>query len=172
MEHLNSETFKSLQELAEVQRQLATAQAEIEALRSTKNTFLAEREAEVLSIVDNVLTASRVALSEADKNRDAIASLLAVVTEVVKDAGDMQKIQSEIIESYNEATSNTISSISTKTKELDRAIHQIKSERILIEDEKRSLQIARDAIRRDRILIEDRKQMLQTELNRISTKKI
>ena len=167
MEYLNSESFRSLQELAEVQRQLAAVRAEIEALRSTKNTFLANREAEAMAIVDNVLSVSRAALEEAEKNRDAIASLLAASLSVAETVKVMESDMSTFVTQYETAINKTTLTVQTKVGEIATATEQLKSQRQSIQDDERHVQTAKEKILRDRLLIEDRKRLLTKEIDRL-----
>lgn len=172
MQNLSSETFKSVKELAEIQRQIMTGKAEIEALRSTKDTFIAEREAEVVKIVDNVLTASREALVEADQNRDAIMALLTVVTDMVEDAKEMHADLHQIVEQYEGATNKTVLVIKDRTEQLESAIKVLKQQRATLKDDESALEVARTSLARDRILVADKNKTLITELARIKSTKL
>ena len=172
MESVNSETFKSILELAEIQKQIAVGQAELASFESTKISFFKEREAETLKIVDNALTMSREAIQEATSNKEAIASLLTALIESIDEIKSLHAGVASLVKDYALATVATGGAIKEKTTELEFASAVLKKQKSQLNDDQRELNIKKALLDRDRIRIDDTTEMLKIEINRINNLKI
>jgi len=167
MENLNSETFKSLTELAEIQKQLAVARVEFAALKSTLVDFKIQREAEALDLVKDVLTTSKAALAEAEENRDAIASLLVGINSFIQDVDGLHQNLNKAISDHESISNATSKVINEKTFELEQRTYELKLQRIRIVEDEKAIASQRNKLTRDRLLIEDRNEMLRIEFKRL-----
>lgn len=172
MEFVNSETFASIKELAEIQGQIAAGRAELASLESLKLNHFKVRETETLAVVEQALTMSREAIQEATENKDAIASLLTVLTNSVDDIKEMKLSLSTLIEDYKGATEKTIIVIANKTAEFELVKTQLKQQKALLADDERVLTLNKASLARDRIVVDDTMQMLKTEIKRLKDLKI
>jgi len=172
MEFVNSETFASIKELAEIQSQIAAGRAELASFESAKLAFFKEREVETLKIVDKALTMSREAIQEAKENKEAIAFLLTELTDSVNDIKSLHTGVNYLIKDYALATEATRDTIKEKTAELEFASTVLKQQKSQLNDDQRELNIKKALLDRDRIRIDDTTEMLKIEINRIKNLKI
>jgi hypothetical protein len=164
---LDTEKFNSLNELMAVQKQIAAIRAELLAEKSTLEQFKLEKEKEALLIVDGVLTASKDALVEADKNRDAIASLLAVATDCLNDVKASHKELQDLVDFYTNNFDQTVALLNDKSHNLKVANEELKRQREQLKDDEANLRIRVAALNKEKVFVADRKKMLVAELDRI-----
>lgn len=167
---LDTEKFKSLNELMQVQQQIGVIRAELLAEKSTLEQFKLDKEKEALTIVEGVLTASKEALVEADKNRDAIASLLAVARDCANDVVRSHDELKELVAFYIQHFDATLASLEAKSKSLEVTLSEIRVQRQQVLDDEKNLQLRRQALSKEKIFVEDRKQFLLKEIDRIKNK--
>ena len=172
MEFVNSETFASIKELAEIQSQIATGKAELLSLESLKNNHFKVREAETLAVVDKALTMSREAIQEALENKKAIASLLTVLTDSVDEIKGLHAEVDSLVKDYALATEATRTAIKEKTAEFEFASTVLKQQKSHLIDAQKALEVEKALLTRDRIRIDDTTEMLKIEINRIKNLKI
>lgn len=167
MEELDTEKFQAVKELAEIQGNIAKGLAELTQLKSTKEEYFLQREKEVLTIVDKVLTASKAAIQEANSNHDTIASLLASTKDTVKLIKDLQNEFAEQQAEYKKMIDLFFAKVQERQKELDQALKSIEESKRVLKEDQAIIEQQKKQIARDRIWIADRKQLLATELDRI-----
>lgn len=167
MTELNTEQFKSLIELAEIQKQIATGRAELAVLKSALETFKSERYEATLKTVADALSASKVAIAEADKNRGEIATLLAGIKEATNELLLIKEKFVDYTSSFDKGINQTVKLLEEKTKDSNRVGEELKNQRRHLEDERRALDVVKSELSRARIVLEDRKKMLQADFERI-----
>lgn len=150
-----------------VQKQIGTIRAELLAERSTLEKFKAEKEQQAHQLVADVLTASKEALVEADKNRDAIAALLAVATDCLNDVKASHKELQDLVEFHTNNFDRTVALLNEKAHNLTVANQELKLQREQLKDDEANLRVRVAALNKEKVFVADRKKMLLAELDRI-----
>lgn len=169
---VNAETFKSIKELAEIQGQIANGRAELQTLKQNHENYLAEREKDTAQRVKATLEASQEALSEAEKNRDALTSYLSAAKELVasiKELGDALNSESEHFET---ACGEIFAEIDRKTADIEAAKKDLISQRVHVESERKVLDAQKRAFGEEKKRIYDIRDTTNRKIERLKANRI
>lgn len=169
---LEPEKYQSLQELVKIQSEIATGRAELEKLKETIEEFKREREESVLSAVQEALQASKEALSEADKNRDTLASFFTEAQEITNKIRKFLKIVEDERKLFHKETDEAVTMINGRIDEANLLSEHLRSQRVRIESELGGMKEERLKLEQEKIAIKDKKETLIRSIDRLKKGKI
>ena len=164
---LDSERFKSLQELSQVQVLLATGRAEFEKLKSSREDYENQVKADTLLLVQEVLLASREALTEADNNRTAIASLLTEAMTFISTVHTMADGLENATKTHTDAVNDFQVRVTDKLSELNTQISDLGKRRRQIEDDENNFKMRDKKLKDGELVYLDRMEMLRKDIVRL-----
>lgn len=165
---LETEKFKALQELSALQVTLVATGAELKNLREELDQFKLEREKEAFEVVQMALLASREALVEADKNRDAVASLLGEAVEVANKVSALAESMSYLATKQKESVKHIKETVSAQVKMLQQKSDELNKQRIYVEDARANLSIRKKKIGEQEQKLFADMEMLKQDIARIN----
>lgn len=131
---LDTEKFKALKELSDLQTSVVATGAELKKLREELSQYKAEREEEALAVVHMALLASREAIAEAEKNKDVVASLLVEAQQVFDTVVSLSDTVTKLADRQKEVLAETKQMVKVQTENLEQKTKEIQKQRMYVED--------------------------------------
>lgn len=165
---LDTEKFKALKELSDLQTSVIATGAELKKLREELDQYKAEREEEVQAVVNMALLASREAIAEAEKNKDVVASLLVESQQVFDAVVLLSETVSKIAEKQKETLSETQKIVSEKITLLSQQSDELRRQRIYVEDGLANLSVRKRKLGEQEQKLHADMEMLKQDVERIN----
>lgn len=161
---LNKEQMDAVKALAETNIKISEAKNVLFKLQEEETSYLEAREKRAMERITKNLEDSRELLAETQTNYAEVRELYRSASELSSDIVKVSGIFGEFINSFNEAQE----ALDQRTNAHEQSVvdigKELKTQKVVIENDKKSIQEARKSIENDKALVESRQQQLKTAL--------
>lgn len=169
---ISAEHFASVKELALIQEQIAKGRAELKILQENQEEYVEEREKIAVERVEKALETSKSALSEAEKNRDALAHFLSSARELVKSIKELGQATKEGANLFEVSLRDIYTLVDEKSDTIQRDTEALRIQRHQIESERGGLEAEKRVFEEEKRKILDLSQLTNKKIEALRAKKI
>jgi chromosome segregation ATPase len=167
---LSPEEYAAKELLAQIGQEIARGRAELTQIRNDRTTYLEEREKEATTLVEAVLTASRTALAEAEKNRDQLASYHRELMAFRAELEEWQRSLAEEESDFSERKEASEAETRRRTEELQTLAADLRVHRELIASDRQSIAAAKSNIEKAKQVLGSERKALQVAWDELHNK--
>jgi len=164
---LDTEKFKALKELSEIQIAISQATALFDEIKNSTEAYKQLREKETIELVQNTLLASREVIAEAERNHDVVTSLVYEAENIVADSHKLLDYIKDQVETNRTVIKQTELLIKEKTEALILQKNQLEKERAYLEGERKNLGVRKKKLGDQEQKLAADMEMLQQDIARL-----
>lgn len=172
IETLKKEEFETVKALSEMSLKISEARQTLTELKNTETEYITERENKAVAQIQTIFDKSDSLVKQINKNHKDVNQLYLIVSEYKEFIEDGYNKFTELLNDFNERSTEWDLMVKDKYKEFSRLENEVKQSKESIKRDFDLIEKQKEEIRKEKIKLEDKQQIIKRTVERLKNKQI